>query len=149
MVLTSFRSSSIIRASAIASILIGILYMPSIFSLSIPIIGLGPERTGGQKIAELWATYAVYGGIGIFLGSFLMNIVQSIIIKRIIVGAALVSTFLLIAAQLPPLFWWIYVGGAVFSWSSVLGFALHLFLLALSAWGAIVTIHALEQLKRS
>jgi len=149
MVLTRFRSSVIIRASAIASILIGILYMPSVFSLTIPIIGLGPELTEGQKITELWATYAVYGGIGIFLGSFLMNIVQSIIMKRIILGAALVSTFLLIAAQLPPLFWWLYVGGAVFSWSSVLGFALHLSLLALSAWGAIVTIHALEQLKRS
>ncbi|MFF2483794.1 hypothetical protein [Paenibacillus sp. NPDC058071] len=149
MVLTRFRSSLIIRASAIVSILIGILYMPSVFSFSIPILDLGPELTGGLKIAESWAMYAVYGGIGLFLGSFLMNIAQSFIIKRIILGAALVSTFLLVAAQLPPLFWWIYVGGAVFSWSSVLGFALHLFLLALSLWGAIVTIHALELLKRS
>lgn len=149
MVLTKFSSSVLIRASACMSVLIGILYMPSIFRFSIPIIGLGAELAGGERIAELWATYAVYGGLGIFLVSLLMNIARSSIIKRIILSVSLTCTFLLIAAQLPPLFWWIYVGGAVFSWSSILGFVLHLFLLALSLWGTIVTVHALERLKRS
>ncbi|SDS04263.1 hypothetical protein SAMN05444162_0608 [Paenibacillaceae bacterium GAS479] len=149
MILTRFNSSVLIRASAIISVLIGILYMPSVFNFLIPIIGLGPELTGGQKIAEIWATYALYGGISIFLASMLMNITQSIIIKRIILGIALVATFLLSAAQLLPLFWWFYVGVAVFSWFNVLGFVLHLFLLVLSLWGAFVTIHDLERLKRS
>lgn len=149
MVLTRFSSSVLIRASAIVSVLVGILYMPSVFKFSIPLIGLGPELTEGQRIAELWATYAVYGGIGIFLGSFLMNVARSSLFNRIVLGVALVSTFLLIVAQLPPLFWWIYVGQAVFSWPIVLGLSLHLFLLVLSLWGAIVTIHSIELLKRS
>jgi hypothetical protein len=147
MVLTRFSSSLLVRTSAIMSVLIGMMYMPSVFSFSIPINGLGPELTGGQRIAELWGMYAVYGGIGIFLVSFLMNIVQSNLIKGIILGVALIAMFILIVAQLLPLFWWIFVGGVVFSWSSILGVTLHLFLLIISFWGAIVTIHTIERLK--
>lgn len=149
MALAKFNNNVLIRAVATTSILIGIVYMPSIFNFSIPIIGLGPELTGGQKLAELWAMYAVYGGAAILCGSFLMNITRSIVIKRIVLIAALIAMFLLVAAQLPPLFWWIYIGGAVFSWSSTLAFFLHLFLLVLALWGAFVTIFTIDRLKIS
>lgn len=145
MILTKFSSHAIIRVAAILSVLLGLLYLPSNYSL--PIVGLGPELAGGQQLAEHWAMYAMYGGAGIFVGSFLLNMSRSIGFKRIILALCLISTFLLIAAQLPPLFWWMFVGGAVFSWSSVLGFCLHLTLLVLALWGAIVTIYAIERLK--
>lgn len=149
MALARFNSNVLIRAVAATSILIGSVYMPSVFNFSLPIIGLDPELTGGQKIAELWAMYALYGGIAILCGSFLMNITRSPIIKRIVLIAALIAMFLLVVAQLPPLFWWIYIGGAVFSWSSTLAFFLHLFLLVLALWGAFVTIFAIDHLKTS
>ncbi|XID94996.1 hypothetical protein ACF3MZ_10980 [Paenibacillaceae bacterium WGS1546] len=143
MILTRFSSNALIRASAILSVLLGLLYLPSNHSL--PIIGLGPELAGGQQLAVHWAMYAMFGGACIFVGSFLLNMSRSIGFKRFILALCLISTFLLIAAQLPPLFWWMFVGGAVFSWSSVLGFCLHLSLLLLAMWGAVITIHALER----
>ncbi len=149
MILTKFSSNTLIRACAVVSMLIGLLYTPSIFNMSLPIVGLGPELTEGQKMAELWGLYAVYGGLGIFLGSFSLNASLTTFGKRLVLSIALISMFLLIVAQFPPLFWWIFVGGAVFSWSSVIGFFLHLFLLFLSIWGTVVIIHSIERLRRS
>lgn len=147
MILTRFSSNVLIRAAAILSVLLGLLYLPSNYSL--PIVGLGPELAGGQQLTKHWAMYAMYGGAIIFIGSFLLNVTRPILFKRIVLAACLIATFLLIAAQLPPLFWWMFVGSTVFSWSSVLGLSLHLALLLLALWGAIVTIHSIERLKQN
>lgn len=145
MILTRYSNKLLIRAAAIMSVLLGLLYLPSLSNISLPLVDLGHERIGGQTAAELWAMYAVLGGCGIFCGSFLINRARSIVFNRFILGIALLSVLLLAAAQLPPLFWWMFVIGAVFSWSGVLGLTLHLLLLVLTFWGAIVTLHTFER----
>lgn len=145
MILTRFSTASIIRSAAVLSVLLGIMYMPSVFHFSLPISGLGSELMEGQRAAEFWARYAVFGGLVIFAGSFLLNVTHSQLFRRIILTFALIATLLLILAQLPPLFWWMYLGGAVFSWSSVAGVTLHLLLFITALWGTIVTIYTIEQ----
>ncbi|RKD25787.1 hypothetical protein BEP19_02275 [Ammoniphilus oxalaticus] len=145
-ILTRFSGVVLIRASAIASILIGLMYMPAVFKFYGSVMGLGLESYGILAITEWWGTYAVGGGVGILLGSFLANkLGVSNTARRISLAAALISMFLLIVAQLPPLFWWMFVATAVFSWPSALGCSLHFFLLLFALWGAIAIIYSIER----
>lgn len=146
MILTRFSSSALIRASAALSVLMGLLYL-STSNLTLSITGLGPELAGGQQYVNQWSMYAIYGGICMILGSFLPTLNRSLLYKRAILSVSLLAVFLLFIAQLPPLFWWTFVGGAVISWSSVLFFSFHLSLLVIALWGVLVTIHAIERLK--
>ncbi|MFD2115171.1 hypothetical protein ACFSTH_05730 [Paenibacillus yanchengensis] len=145
LILTRFSSNTLIRAAAIVSVLLGLLYLPTNYAL--PIVGLGSELSGGQQLAEQWAMYAIIGGASIFIGSFILHLAPSITYKRVIITIYLIAMCLLVVAQLLPLFWWLFIAFAVFSWSSVIGFFLHLILLALASWGAIVTMYGFEQLK--
>jgi len=147
MILSKFSCTALIRAAACCSILLGLLYVPSSYTL--PIVGLGAELEGGQQLAKQWGMYAIVGGAIIFLASFLLNLSRTIPMKRIVLAACLIAAALLVVAQFLPLFWWMFVGSAVFSWTTALGFSLHLALLLLSLWGAVVSINAIEQLKPS
>lgn len=86
-------------------------------------------------------------GIISFFASFLHVVSRQLIIKRIILMACLSAAILLIIAQLPPLFWWLFIGGAVFSWTSVIGLTLHLALLLLALWGALASMNTIVSLK--
>ncbi|MFD0713404.1 hypothetical protein [Paenibacillus sp. GCM10027626] len=149
MLLTKVSNTILIRATAVMSVIVGILYMPSLIHFSLPIAGLGPELIEGREAAELWANYAVFGGMAILAGSFLTYLSRAVLFQRLLLSAFLIAAFLLTIAQLPPLFWWIYVGAFVFSWSSVIAFSLHCVLLALAVWGALVTIYSFERLHRN
>jgi len=145
MMLTKFSCHTLIRAAACFSLLLGLLYMPASFSL--PIVGLGAELEGGQQLAKQWGMYAIVGGVIIFLGTFLLHFKFPIIIKRIVLATCVIASALLVVAQLLPLFWWMFVGSVIISWSTVVGFSLHFALMLLALWGVIVTIYTIEQLK--
>ncbi|MGE7827973.1 hypothetical protein [Paenibacillus sp. NPDC093718] len=131
----------IIRIVSLLSVFTGFLYLPFFLNLGLP-ISLGPEITQATMATEKWALFAVFGGFGLFAGSFLYNLSQSQRYKRFILGITLFSMLLLILAQLPPLFLWFYVGSADFSSTSLLGLFLHLILLVLAFWGGIATMLA-------
>lgn len=146
MVLTKFSNAALIRAAAVMSVVMGVLYIPSSgFRIAVPAIGLGPEWVEGQS--ELWASYAVFGGIVLFAASFLLNLSQSRPFKLATLGFGLLAALLLIAGQLPPLFWWTLAAADGFAWSSLLGIAMHLLLAVLSTWVALLTLNGYERLK--
>lgn len=141
MAITRFRSfPCIIRIVSLLSVFTGFLYL----NLGLP-ISLGPEITQATMAAEEWALYAIFGGFGLFAGSFLYNLSQSQRYKRLILGITLFSMLLLICAQLSPLTLWFYVGSADFTSTSLLGLFLHLALLVLSFWGGIATMLAFDK----
>lgn len=131
----------IIRLISLLSVFIGFLYLPFFLNLGLP-ISLGPEITQAKIATEKWGLFAVFGGFGLFAGSFLHNLSQSQRYKRFILGITILSMLLLILAQLPPIILWFYVGSTDFSLSSLLGLLLHLSLLVLAFWGGITTMLA-------
>ncbi|RKP50055.1 hypothetical protein D7Z26_19775 [Cohnella endophytica] len=145
MVIFRLSSVSLIRVASILSVLIGALYMPSFFHTPSIIAGLGHEITDEELAVKLWAAYSVYGGVGIFAGSFLMRTSRSVLFKRLVWGLALFSILLLVAAQLPPLFWWLYVGSAFFTWSSGIGLSVHLLMLVIAFWGGYAMIQSWDR----
>ena len=144
MLLIRFSHVGLLRTAAVLSVLISLIYLPSILHISLPIVGLGHESSSGQQSMKAWANYALIGGICIYAGTYVLNAIRSQTLHWVLLGIAFLATILLAAGQLPPLFWWMYTGMAVFSWYSVLGFVLHLSLMLVSLWGALVSLYAIE-----
>lgn len=99
----------------------------------------------GENLVAKWADYTLFGGLALWIGSLFMNRMQSPRVKQIMLGAALLAGLLLIVAQLPPLFWWVLVNSSSFSWSGSLFFSLHLLIVLVTLWQALVTIYAIEK----
>lgn len=125
-------SNVISYAAAIISVCVGLLYTLN-FQSTFSLFKAVSSVADGQGLVELWATYTIYSGISILILIFLTSIFKHhAIVKRSLQGIILLSMLITSAAQLLPLFWWILVGGADFTWQSALGFSLHLVLFLLA-----------------
>ncbi len=147
-ILTRFRATTLIRASALLSVLAGLLYLLSAFQLSLQ-INLGPEMEEGKVAAHTWATYALIGGVALLAGSYLIQLSQSPLTRRIMLSIALIGITVLIVGQLPPLFYWFLFSITAFSWSNALGFALHAGLISFGFWGMLAIFYTLERHDRT
>lgn len=145
MVIFRLGSAALIRITAVMSVLLGALYLPSVFHVPSILAGLSHEITEEQQAVKLWAMYSVCGGLCIFAGTFLLRVSRTSLFDRLIWTLALLSILLLVAAQLPPLFWWLYVGSAFFTLASAIGLGLHLLLIVLAFWGAFETISSYDR----
>jgi len=142
--LTKFNSVIMLRATAIISICMGILYYPAVMDMYVPYISPGIFIMDGQNYVVLWSSYAISGGVMMFLGSFFINRMTSVFLRRLVLSTSFVAGAILIVAQLPALFWWILVSAGSFSWSGVMFFVLHMLVLVVALWQALVTIYAFE-----
>ena len=142
--LTKFNSVIMLRVTAIISICMGILYQPVVMDMYVPFISPGSSIMDGENFVSIWASYAMAGGVMMFLGSFIINRMPSVFLRRVVLITSFIAGALLIVAQLPALFWWILVSVGSFSWSGALFFSLHMLVVVAALWQALVTIYAFE-----
>ena len=135
-------------ATGVLSIAAGLIYWPNLFNSSHSFFFESvPELADGQQLIELWSAFAIYGGISIIIITVLFYAYQRSMFKRSLQGLSLLSMLLVIVAQFPPLFWWILVSGASFSWSSMLGLSIHLILLGLPFMTLLLLLNAIVQVR--
>ncbi|MDF2648209.1 MAG: hypothetical protein K0Q73_4014 [Paenibacillus sp.] len=147
MILVKPTAVSLIRMVAIGSLLAGALYLPVLFGTPLQAYGLGHESMSGHKLTELWAMWSLLAGIVILLMTFLIRPSSSILPIKVLMPLALSSMVAMIAAQLLPLFWWMYLTLAVFSWSNVTGLTLHIIMLAMAFWASLSSLHVMTNNK--
>ncbi|MFC5469331.1 hypothetical protein ACFPPD_11415 [Cohnella suwonensis] len=140
MIFLRIGHASLIRVAALLSVVLGALYMPSVFHIPSVLSGLSQEISSEERAVKLWAVCSLYGGIIMFAGTFVSRLSGSPLFRRLLWGLTLLSAVLLIVAQLPPLFWWMYVGSAVLSWHSGAGMLSHMLVLLIGFLGGLSTI---------
>ncbi|CAM3215469.1 hypothetical protein PALU110988_09000 [Paenibacillus lupini] len=146
MLLTKFSHTLLVRAAAVASILLGMLYLPSVFHFTLSIHGFEPELgRGSHIIEEEWGKWSIIGGGLLFIGSLMLRPYRSAWLRNLLLGFLFICLILLITAQLPPLLIWFIMNLLVFSWSNALGFLLHFLFAALALWGSASTLYAFEK----
>ena len=93
-----FSHTRVLRAAALLSVFAGCLYKPSVIPFAMPLTALGPEMAEGQRAAEWWATWAIYGGLAVLAGSFLLNLAKPLLFHRIMQSLALFALIGIIVA---------------------------------------------------
>ncbi|MFC5407435.1 hypothetical protein [Cohnella soli] len=140
MVFPRIGHTALIRIASLLSVVLGALYLPSVFHIPSVLSGLSQEIGSEERAVKLWASCSLYGGLLMFAGTFISRLSAFALFRRLIWSLTFLSVLLLIVAQLPPLFWWMYVGSAFLSWHTSAGMLPHMLLLLIGFWGGWSTL---------
>ncbi|GIP34564.1 hypothetical protein [Paenibacillus sp. J2TS4] len=139
----------LVSATAILYIFAGLMYMPWIPEAMTVSLGiLGPEQGSEGQLVQMWGQWAVGIGTALLLMLIIYRMANESFHKwAIVIQLALIAFCM--AAQLPPLLFWVLFAlsdAQQAEWSILIP---HLFLLMLAGWSLFRLLDELNGVKNS